>query len=121
MQGEGGRLGEGWKDTGRGGGRNIHSFKEQSLCTSPLAVSQPSLCSLGYSYPASFLQNNITKGKKNNVLGTNTGLRVRKRKDYLPQHEFLSLQTPASNKQKSSRVTGTKRSEGLSFQPVMKE
>ena len=37
--------------------------------------------------------------KKNTVLGTNTGLRVRKRKDYLPQHKFLSLQTPASNKQ----------------------
>ena len=92
MLGEGGRCGEGWEDTGAEQREAlINSFKEPSLCPSPLAVSHTSLCSLGYSHPASFLQNNITKGKKkNNVLGMNIGLRVRKRKDYFPRHKFKS-------------------------------
>ena len=65
MLGEGGRCGEGWEDTGAEQRETlINSFKELSLCPSPLAVSHTSLCSLGYSHPASFLQNNITKGKK---------------------------------------------------------
>lgn len=69
---------------GEGGGKEgetlIHDFKEQSLYTSPLAASHPSLCcNLGSSHPVSFPQNNVTKGK-NNVLAANAGLKAREKK-----------------------------------------
>lgn len=72
-----GRGGEG---EGKEGETLIHDFKEQSLYTSPLAASHPSLCcNLGSSHPVSFPQNTVTKGK-NNVLGANAGLKARKKK-----------------------------------------